>query len=151
VNEIDQIRQQMAQIRRELHEDVSSVVNGVEEVVGWTSLLRKYPLTSVGVALALGYLIVHRRADRAGVGQAAVSESQALANGLAKPRPRIAGRMLQLLWPIAEQAIQAYAAMWIQRQIEHHLHPGLSRGTPSMSQQSQNELDRDEFVFSRPK
>ena len=33
MNEIDEIRRQMAQIRHDLHQDVSNVVSGVSEVV----------------------------------------------------------------------------------------------------------------------
>ena len=68
MNEIDQIRRQMAQIRHDLHQDVSNVVSGVSEVVNevsgvmdWRSALRSHPYMLVGAALAVGYLIVPRR------------------------------------------------------------------------------------------
>ena len=68
MNEIDEIRRQMAQIRHDLHQDVSNVVSGVSEVVNevsgvmdWRSALRGHPYMLVGAALAAGYLIVPRR------------------------------------------------------------------------------------------
>src|SRR5271157_3344351 len=58
----------MAQIRHDLHQDVSNVVSGVSEVVNevsgimdWRSALRGHPYMLAGAALAAGYLIVPRR------------------------------------------------------------------------------------------
>ena len=72
MNEIDEIRWQMAQIRHDLHHDVASVVSGVSgvvdevsEVMDWRSVLRNHPYIATGVALAVGYLIVPRRAKQA--------------------------------------------------------------------------------------
>ena len=69
MSEIDDIRRQMAQIRHDLHQDVSNVVGGVSEVVtevsevmDWRSIVRNYPFVITGAALAVGYLIVPRRA-----------------------------------------------------------------------------------------
>ena len=76
VNEINEIRRQMAQIRHDLHQDVSNVVSGVSEVVNevsgvmdWRSALRGHPYMLVGTALAAGYLIVPRRKKVAEPGQ----------------------------------------------------------------------------------
>ena len=72
MNEIDEIRWQMAQIRHDLHHDVASVVSGVSgvvdevsEVMDWRSALRNHPYIATGTALAVGYLIVPRRAKQA--------------------------------------------------------------------------------------
>ena len=55
MNEIDEIRRQMAQIRHDLHQDVSNVVSGVSDVVNevsgvmdWRSALRGHPYMLVG-------------------------------------------------------------------------------------------------------
>ena len=73
MNEIDEIRRQMAQIRHDLHQDVSNVVSGVSEVVNevsgvmdWRSALRGHPYMLVGAALAAGYLIVPRAQEGCG-------------------------------------------------------------------------------------
>ncbi|MEA2631568.1 MAG: hypothetical protein QOE66_1787, partial [Chloroflexota bacterium] len=60
-NEIEEIRRQMAQIRRELHEDVQEVVAGAEAVADWRRYIRMYPWAAVGIATATGYLIVPKR------------------------------------------------------------------------------------------
>ncbi len=56
--EIDEIRKKMAQIRRDLHADVQGVVQGAEAATDWRRFVRGYPWASMGVALAVGYMIV---------------------------------------------------------------------------------------------
>src|SRR4051812_33689185 len=51
----------MAQIRRELHEDVREVVASAEAVTDWKRYIRMYPWAAIGVAVAVGYLVVPRR------------------------------------------------------------------------------------------
>ncbi|CAN5736588.1 hypothetical protein BH23PLA1_BH23PLA1_43160 [soil metagenome] len=57
----DEIRRYMAQIRRELHEDMQNVVLGAAAVTDWQRYIRLYPWLSVGLALTAGFLIVPRR------------------------------------------------------------------------------------------
>ena len=64
-SEIDGIRRHMAQIRRELHEDVQGVVAGAEAVTDWKRYVRLYPWACVGVALGAGYLLAPRRRRKA--------------------------------------------------------------------------------------
>src|SRR5438874_49626 len=60
-NEADQIRREMALIRRELHDDVREVVATASAVTDWRRYLTAYPWVSLGAAFAVGYLIVPRR------------------------------------------------------------------------------------------
>ena len=59
-NESDEIRRKMAQIRRDLHEDVREVVAGAEAATNWRRYVRAYPWASVGIAAAVGFLAVPR-------------------------------------------------------------------------------------------
>src|SRR5260370_35175681 len=59
----------MAQIRHDLHQDVASVVSGVsgvvdevQEVMDWRSIVRNHPFIATGLAFTAGYLIAPRRA-----------------------------------------------------------------------------------------
>ena len=61
MSEIDQIRQSMAKIRRDLHADVQGVVVGAAEATSWRYLVKTYPWPSVAASLAIGYLIVPKR------------------------------------------------------------------------------------------
>ncbi len=131
MKEIDEIRSQMAQIRHDLHHDVSSVVSGVSDVVNevsgvidWKSSLRGHPYILLGTALAAGYLIVPRRKQ-------AVEASPGLLASRVVPDlpPRKKGfsplsSVVELLWPIATQAAQAYAMLWIEQRFKQYLHVG---------------------------
>ena len=55
------IRKQMARIRRELDEDVESVVEGAKELADWRNFVRRHPLISVTAAAAVGFLVVPSR------------------------------------------------------------------------------------------
>ena len=127
MNEIEEIRRQMAQIRHDLHQDVSSVVSGVSEVVSevseamdWRSVLRSHPYMLVGAALAAGYLIVPRRK------QVNLPPQSVLGNGVlqetisTKKKFRPLSLAVDLLWPIATQAVQAYALIWIEKQLKQY-------------------------------
>jgi hypothetical protein len=138
VSEIDDIRRQMAQIRHDLHQDVSSVVGGVSEVVtevsevmDWRSVLRNHPYLLTGTALAVGYLIVPRRKV------AAQGNTNYLVSAPAQeppaPRKRRSGPLswaINLLWPIATQAAQSYAMIWIENQLKDYLQMGPGRIPP---------------------
>ena len=60
-NDIDSIRQQMAQIRHELHQDVRGVVVNAEAVTDWRRYYRMSPWASLAAAFAVGYLVVPKR------------------------------------------------------------------------------------------
>lgn len=61
LSEVDEIRRYMAQIRHELHEDVQGVVKGAEATTDWRRYVKNYPWAAMGVAFAVGYLIIPRR------------------------------------------------------------------------------------------
>jgi hypothetical protein len=158
VNEIDEIRWQMAQIRHDLHQDVASVVSGVSgvvdevtEVMDWRSVLRNHPFIATGIALAVGYLIVPRRAQQTVLSQNHLVSAQAPEPGLQKKRFRPLSWAFEMLGPIATQAIQAYALVWIENRIKQHLHT-LPDGNPSTTQpgRQQGEHQGDDFFFKVP-
>jgi hypothetical protein len=131
VNEIDQIRHQMAQIRHDLHHDVSNVVSGVSEVVNevsgvmdWRSALRGHPYMLVGAALAAGYLIVPRRKKVAEPCQDSLASVVVPETLSRKKRFRLVSLVAELLWPIATHAVQAYALIWIENRIKQYLQVG---------------------------
>src|SRR5208283_1049807 len=97
----------MAQIRHDLHQDVSNVVSGVSEVVNevsgvmdWRSALRGHPYMLVGASLAAGYLIVPRRKKVAEPSQDSLA-SMVPETLTRKKRFRPVSLAAELLWPIA--------------------------------------------------
>jgi hypothetical protein len=138
VSEIDDIRRQMAQIRHDLHQDVSSVVGGVSEVVtevsevmDWRSVLRNHPYLLTGTALAVGYLIVPRRKVAAqGNTNYLVSAPAQEAPASRKKRSGPLSWAINLLWPIATQAAQSYAMIWVENQLKDYLQVGPGRMPP---------------------
>jgi hypothetical protein len=158
LNEIDEIRWQMAQIRHDLHQDVATVVSGVSgvveevsEVMDWRSTLRNHPFMLTAVALAAGYLLVPRRAKCVEPAQNHLMSVQAPEVGPRKKRFRPVSWAFELLGPIAAQAIQAYALVWIENRIKQHLHT-LPDGT-STTAQGGRQPDRqrgDDFFFKVP-
>ena len=130
MNEIDEIRSQMAQIRHDLHHDVSNVVTGVSEVVNgvsgvldWRAVLRDHPYILLGSALAAGYLVVPRRKKvvepiQNNLGSMTVPEQ------VPRKKIRPLSFALDFFWPIASQAAQAYALIWIEKRLKDHLQIG---------------------------
>ena len=57
----DEIRRHMAQIRRDLHQDVLGVVHGAEAATDWRRYLVAYPLVTIGLAAGIGYWFVPKK------------------------------------------------------------------------------------------
>lgn len=123
VREVDEIRQQMAQIRLDMHQDVRAVVAGAEAVTDWRRYIRAYPWITLGVAFVAGYLIVprKRRSIRATAEAAATSaaakvhesvvaplQAEARANAAEKKKKSgLIGTALAFLGPVALRAVQS--------------------------------------------
>jgi hypothetical protein len=117
----------------------------------WRSVLRNHPYIATGVALAVGYLIVPRRAKQVVPSQNHLVNVQAPEAGLRKKRFRPISWAFELLGPIATQAIQAYALVWIENRIKEHLHT-LPDGSPSGTQPGRQpaQHEGDDFIFKVP-
>jgi hypothetical protein len=112
----DTIRRQMAQIRRELHEDVQGLVAGAEEAADWRYYVRMYPWIAVGAAMALGYFVVPKRRK---IVVEAPQVPVATQNTVEKKERRagLLGAGFGLLWPLLIRAGQSYAAQFVENWI----------------------------------
>lgn len=57
----ERIRSRMAEVRRELDEDVNGIVENARTLTSWRYYVRKYPWACMAGAAALGYLAVPRQ------------------------------------------------------------------------------------------
>jgi hypothetical protein len=143
--DVDEIRRQMAQIRREMHSDVSNVVEDVEEALVWRAPLRNHPYIAMGVGLVAGYFLVPRKKSKLQEARQALASvptedlaeftprlsavARPAASRPAKPEPSkpIGRRLLSwgvgMAWPLVSQAVQSYAAMWVEDQLKQQMNP----------------------------
>ena len=137
--EVDEIRRKMAQIRRDLHQDVQSVVQGAEAATDWRRFIRNYPWASMGVALAVGYLVVPKRHKAPTLQIAAPEIARAVAAEVpkaAEPEKKkgkgLLGTAFGLLAPVALRAAQGYALQfaeqWMAQRVAQQMqaHPDLA-------------------------
>lgn len=127
-SEIDDIRRQMAQIRRELHEDMQGVVAGAEAATDWRYYIRLYPWAALAAAGVLGFLIVPRRHSTTRAARKAADETvermQEVARETAaaptetakkKSRFGLLGMIFGMVAPIAVRAAQSYAVQYVEQ------------------------------------
>ncbi len=125
-NDIDEIFNQMAAIRRELHTNVRESVAGAEAFADWGRYTWTYPWIALGAATVVGYVVYisgHQRgtadtesmADGAKIGEPVV--------GVRAPGQvgsRIGQKILHTAWgiffPVAVTAGQNYMLRWLEQQ-----------------------------------
>jgi hypothetical protein len=149
---VDDIRRRMAEIRSELHHDMTAVVEGASSAVDWRSYVRERPWVSLGAAFALGYVLVPRRAPATGV-EPALLLTQNRAAEPPKPGPSLAWRALRtaagLALPVAARAAQGYAVRWVEGFLADHP-PGPEFGAmPSGPADPFNPRGREQFGYPR--
>jgi hypothetical protein len=117
LNEIDNIRRQMAQIRRELHEDIQGVVVSAEAATDWRAYVRSYPWLAVGLTFAVGYLIVPRKHHRAIIHEVQVPTATPRQVEKKEKRAGLFGLLFGMVAPIATRALQSYASQYVENWI----------------------------------
>jgi hypothetical protein len=127
----------MAQIRRDLHEDVKGVVEGAEAATDWRRYIRSYPWAAMGVAVVIGYLIVPRK-HRPTTIQIAPSQLaqtvpvEAAAQVEAKKGKSLLGSAFGLVAPLVFKTAQGYALQfaeqWLAQKVAEQMgqHPDLA-------------------------
>ena len=122
-NDVDEIYQRMAVIRREHHTNVRESVAGAEAMADWGRYTWTYPWVAVGAAAAVGYLLYTN-------GHQKVTADNASLDGAGKP---MTGMRVQdqersggsrgllfaawdILFPVAVRAGQNYMLHWLEQQ-----------------------------------
>jgi hypothetical protein len=133
-NDADEIRRKMAQIRRELHQDVREVVASAEAVTDWRRYLRRYPWVTVGAAFAVGYLIVPKRKRALAIDVATQFEPARLYAAGEDVRPVVTreepprksllvsafGVVAPIAWRLAQSYALNHAEQWLAQQQERY-------------------------------
>ena len=141
LSESDEIRQKMAQIRRDLHEDVREVVAGAGAATDWRRYVRSYPWASVGVAAAVGFLAVPRvsrsairesalKADVAEVRDQIKQVRAAAPEVTEKERASLVGAAFGMAAPLAWRFAQNYALAYLEQWIAQHQQRFMAQAGP---------------------
>jgi len=118
----------MARIRYDLHEDVTGVVGGASEAMDWRAYPRAHPWLATGLAFAVGYYLVPKRSKAVEIVRVPtpiqpMAMSPAAAPAAAPPKRsllspwRIIGWTVSFVGPLALNAAQAYASVWLENQL----------------------------------
>ncbi len=126
LNEVDEIYQRMAVIRRELHTNVRESVAGAEAVVDWGRYTWTYPWIALGAAAAVGFLVYTSGRQKGAADTANLTDGaqrvEPIAGTMAKGRrrARTAQNLLLGAWgivfPVAVRAGQNYMLNWLEEQ-----------------------------------
>lgn len=134
---VDDIRRQMAEIRSQLHHDMTKVVGEASTATDWRSYVRDQPWLFLGGAFALGYILVPRR-QRPEVALPVNLAEVMPAIKQEKTRQPLFWRALRtvggLALPVAFRAAQGYALRWVEDYLTEHPPGPMPVGTrPGMS------------------
>jgi hypothetical protein len=123
--DVRDIQRRMAQIRRDLHEEVKEAVKGAQSLTDWRSQVKSHPWLALGAAAAVGYLIVPRRrrpetptivaVNPVAAAPAAGPSAVATPSSPSRKGGSILGSAFGLLAPIAVRAAQNYAIQYMEQ------------------------------------
>jgi hypothetical protein len=124
--DIGELQRRMAQIRREMHEDVQGAVRGAQSLTDWRSMVGSHPWAALGVAVGVGYLLVpHRGAQPKAAGGSiapALREQVVVTPFPPAPKERFRpfGAAFGLLAPVLVRAAQNYALNYFEQWLTAH-------------------------------
>jgi hypothetical protein len=122
--DIDTIRREMARIRHDLHYDVRGAVEGARTLTDLKGYVAAYPWLAVGLATALGYLVVPRKqrpAEPVVVVPPPVERAQPREGDREPARNpgwlrKLAGLALPLAWRVGQNYAEGLVTNWLAAQ-----------------------------------
>jgi hypothetical protein len=126
LNDVDEIFQRMAVIRRELHTNVRESVAGAEAFADWGRFTWTYPWIALGAAAAVGYVVytsghqtaredISSLADGSKAGECVVG-ARAKGQGISGIGPKILLAAWDIVFPVAVRAGQNYLLHMLEQQ-----------------------------------
>jgi hypothetical protein len=127
-SDVTDIQERMAQIRHQMHQEVRGAVKGAVSLTDWRSMVANHPWASLGIAAAVGYLIVPRSAHppQAMVSVRPLPEGMELSRAHAgsvdsgRKRFRPLAALGNLLVPVAIRAAQNYVLNHVEEWLAAH-------------------------------
>ncbi len=123
--DMNDIQRRMAEIRREMHEDVKDAVKGAQSLTDWRSQVKNHPWLAMSAAAAVGYMLVPRRRPQtptivtvnpAVAGMSVGSSAAASPTGpTRRSRFGLVSTAFSMLAPIAVRASQNYAIQYMEQ------------------------------------
>ena len=113
--EAEGIRKQMRELRCELNQEVQQIVDSARTMADWHHYVRTYPLICVGLAAAVGFLVVPRRQrmlrpDPEALYKLAKREQLVVQPSPSKKREGFARSLIRMARNAALSGITAYAS-----------------------------------------
>jgi hypothetical protein len=120
--DVDEIRRKMADLRMDMHREMTGVRAGTEAATSWQYYVKHYPWATLAAAAALGYLAVPRkhRDLKVVVPQVEAGETKAEK----RTRKGLFALALGFLGPIAVRAAQGYAVNYLDAMMARNSMPG---------------------------
>ena len=135
-NDVEEIFNRMAVIRRELHTNVRESVAGAEAVVDWGRYTWTYPWIALGAAAAVGFLVYtsgHQKVtarERKPGGRGPAGEPAGGTTTKVRERLRTGQNLLLGAWgivfPVAVRAGQNYMLNWLEQQYSIRTRDGIA-------------------------
>ncbi len=138
INQADDIRRQMADVRAQLHTEMRGVVDDVAAVTDWQGHIHKHPWLAIGAAFGIGYLLVPKRHAPPSV-IIKPAEAQTLAAAVSEApqakRSSVWKWALGAVTPIVIRAAQSYAITQVEKLLAENP-PGPHPAPAGLSQAS---------------
>lgn len=117
-NDVDEVRRKMAELRMDMHREMSGVRAGTEAATSWRYYVQHYPWASLAAAVAVGFLAVPRKHRDIQVVVPHVEGGESKAEKRAKKG--LFALALGFLGPIALRAAQGYAVNYLDAMMAHN-------------------------------
>jgi len=144
-NNIDEIYDRMAVIRRELHTNVRESVAGAEAFVDWGRYTWTYPWLALGATVAMGYVLYRGSDEKATTDVTTLADGTEAGGPIAgsgakgRGRSKIGHKLLLAAWdimfPVAVRAGQNHLLYGLEQQYPTRMADRIA-GTPSAADQA---------------
>jgi hypothetical protein len=117
----ESVRARMQQLRCEIDGDVEDMAASARTMVDWKHYVKTYPWVCLGVAVALGFLIVPKRSSAIRSDLATLTELARTGHLVVKPAPAATHGLIDVLWATAANIAVRKATAYLGQSAERLL------------------------------